>query len=54
MLPNKSKENNFSKTLAHMEAEINDHKEFVLFMQEEYAAYIALNNVEPELEVIRK
>ena len=47
-------ENNVSETLARMEAEINDHKEFVLFMQEEFARYNALTNVEPELEVIRK
>lgn len=54
MIPNKNIENNVSKTLARMEAELQDHKDFVKFMQEEYARYNALNIVEPELEVIRK
>ena len=46
--------NKYSETLAQMEAQLQDHKDFVKFMQEEYAAYNALTNVEPELEVIRK
>ena len=55
MLPNNNNvNNNFSKTLARMEAEINDHNDFVKFMQDEFAAYNALTNVEPELEAIKK
>ena len=54
MITKPSKENKYSETLAYMEAQLQDHKDFVLFMQEEYAAYNALNIVEPELEVIRK
>ena len=54
MITKPSKESNFSETLAQMEAEMNDHKDFVKFMQEEYERYNALINVEPELEVIKK
>ncbi len=54
MLPNKNLESNVSRTLAEMEAEINDHNDFVKFMQEEFARYNALTIVEPELEAIKK